>query len=85
MEGPRGPSMGTPIYHVGLACSSCSRCSPLEPREPLEPGAPAKIFSWLLSRIMGHVPRSITVGTDFLRSPACEMHAHKIHAREMHG
>jgi hypothetical protein len=22
------------------------------------------------------------IGIDFLRSPACEMHAHKVHARE---
>ena len=27
MEGPKGPSMETPIYYVGLACSRCSWCS----------------------------------------------------------
>ena len=27
MEDPQGPSMGTPIYYVGLACSCCSWCS----------------------------------------------------------
>ena len=66
MEGPDGPSMGTPIYYVGLACSSCSRCSPLEHREPVEPGAPAKTSSWPLSRIMGHVPRTMTMRSDSL-------------------
>ena len=36
MEGPQGPSMRTPIYYVGLACSPCSRCSLTEHPEHQE-------------------------------------------------
>ena len=36
MEDLKGPSMETPIYYVGLACSLCSRCSLAEHPEQQE-------------------------------------------------